>query len=167
MEAFFVSQVGCTYTHYQGQPCPYRAINEDSMMQKKTLHSLFGQNASARGCSASELTALLSKLLVPGIAILAISYPEVDQRNHRSLDTLTHKLRAHGFGMAADSIAAGSPYILFDDLTQGMKVLHEIQQDSFAISARLYFDGREGADAEAAIGAILHPAEKPELAHAG
>jgi hypothetical protein len=135
-------------------------------MQKITLQSLFGQNSTARGCSASELTALLSKLLVPGIAILSISYPEVDERNHRSLDTLTHKLRAHGFSMAAESVAAGSPYILFDDLAQAMKVLHEFQQDSFAISAHLYFDGKQGSEAEAALNAILHPAEKSELAHA-
>jgi hypothetical protein len=138
-------------------------------MNKTSIQSLFGlsQPCSTLGCSASDVTSLLSKMLAPsGIAVLAISYPEVDERNHRSLDTLAHKLIAHGFNEAAENVKAYAPYILFEDLAECMKVLHEFQQDSFAISARLYYNGIEGAKAEAALNAILHPAAKPVLAHA-
>jgi hypothetical protein len=138
-------------------------------MNKTSIQSLFGLShpCSTLGCSASDVTSLLSKLLAPsGIAVLAISYPEVDERNHRSLDTLAHKLIAHGFNKAAGNVKAYAPYILFEDLAECMKVLHEFQQDSFAISARLYYNGIEGAPAEAALNAILHPAEKRVLAHA-
>jgi hypothetical protein len=138
-------------------------------MYKTSIQSLFGlsQPCSTLGCGASDITSILSKMLAPSaIAILAISYPDDDQCNHRSLDTLAHKLIAHGFNKAAETVKNYGPYILFEDLAECMKVLHEFQQDSFAISARLYYNGIEGAKAEAALNAILHPAEKPVLAHA-
>jgi hypothetical protein len=94
-------------------------------MNKTSIQSLFGlsQPCSTLGCSASDVTSLLSKMLAPsGIAVLAISYPEVDERNHRSLDTLAHKLIAHGFNEAAENVKAYAPYILFEDLAECMKV---------------------------------------------
>ena len=139
------------------------------METKTKIQELFGlyTPSTAFGCSAHEVKTLLSKMLAPhGIAILSISYPEVDERNHRSLDTLVHKLIAHGFEKSAENIKAFAPYILFEDLSQCLKVLHEIQQDSAAISVHLYFAGEQGAAAEDAIDKILHPAEKPQLAHA-
>jgi hypothetical protein len=140
------------------------------MEKASSIKEIFGlhNTCSTFGATPSEMNTLLSKLLQSsGIAFLTISYPEVDERNHRSLDTLTHKLIAHGFSDAADLVKANSPYILFEDLNECMKVLHEFQQDSFAISARLYFKGLDGAAAEHALNAILHPVEtKPELAHA-
>ncbi|KWU23436.1 hypothetical protein AS149_37235 [Burkholderia cenocepacia] len=61
---------------------------------------------------------------------------------------------------------AETPFLLFDDLAACLKVHHEIQLDSVAISAQLFFAGLHGHLAELAIDALLHPAEKPELAHA-
>ena len=139
------------------------------MDKTSNIQSLFNlaKPSATFGCDASEMNRLISKMLATnGIAFLTISYPEVDERNHRSLDTLAHKLIAHGFSMAADAVKSKAPYILFGDMAECLKVLHEFQQDSFAISARLYFDGIDGGAAEAALLNVLHTAEKPELAHA-
>lgn len=140
------------------------------MEKASSIQQIFGLHnpCSTFGATASDMNRLLSKMLQSSnIAFLTISYPEVDERNHRSLDTLTHKLIAHGFSDAAALVKANAPFILFEDLSECMKVLHEFQQDSFAISARLYFKGLDGAPAEQALNTVLHPVEtKPELAHA-
>lgn len=119
------------------------------------------------GATGGELAQLLSKAMqAQGVAILAMTYPDVDERNHRSLDSLAHQLTAHGFSEISSLIHAQTPFLLFDNLSHCMKVYHEIQLDSAAISAQLYYAGDHGMTAEKAIDAILHPQGKSELAHA-
>lgn len=123
--------------------------------------------SNVAGLNAGEMALALSKTLQEqGVAILVLTYPQVDERNHRSLDSLTHLLQAHGFDDIAELVHAQTPFLLFDDLHGCMKVYHEIQLDSVAISAQLFYGGLHGLAAEQVIDLVLHPVEKPELAHA-
>ncbi|WP_322106739.1 hypothetical protein [Paraburkholderia sp. J41] len=130
------------------------------------LHIEASASEDVAGLTAGEMAHLLSKVLqTQGIAIISITYPSVDARNHRSLDSLVHKLLAHGFGDVADLIRGDVPFLLFDDLSKCMRVHHEIQLDSVAISGQLFYAGEHGMAAERAIDALLHRADKPELSH--
>jgi phosphoribulokinase len=139
--------------------------NLNSKLQ--SLLPTFAAKSDVAGLNGGEMALLLTKSLEKqGIAILVLTYPEVDARNHRSLDSLSHKLQAHGFGEIASLVHAETPFVMFDDLASCMKVYHEIQLDSVAISAQLFYAGLHGHSAEKAIDALLHPVEKPVLAHA-
>jgi hypothetical protein len=84
----------------------------------------------------------------PGLAILHIHYPEVDSRNHKSLDTLVAALSGHGFAAVAELIAEQTPVFMTGNLEAANRVLHEIQRDSVAISATLMYCGLTGTAAE-------------------
>jgi hypothetical protein len=82
------------------------------------------------------------------MAILHMHYPEVDERNHKSLDTLVAALSGHGFTAVADSVAGQTPVLVTYNLEMANRVLHEIQRDSVAISATLWYRGLTGVAAE-------------------
>lgn len=124
----------------------------------------FGQNVVA--LSSEQVRAGFSKMLEQqGIALIHVAYPAVDVRNHKSLDTLVSQLSSHGFAETANLVAQELPYLVFDDLTKALRIYHEIQKDSIAITASLYFAGLTGIQAEEAIKAKVHVHEAPDFAH--
>ncbi|MDN0082912.1 hypothetical protein QU487_09105 [Crenobacter sp. SG2305] len=100
----------------------------------------------------AEIPLLLSQLLgSQELVVLSLTYPDVDDRNHKSLLTLVQQLASHGMKDSATYVDAQSPYLLFNDLRKALVVYHEIQKDSVAIGVSLYYAGLTGAAAEQAI----------------
>jgi len=99
-----------------------------------------------------EIPLLLSQLLASQErAVLSLTYPDVDGRNHKSLATLVQQLASHGMKDSAAHVDAQAPYLLFDDLRKALVVYREVQHDSVAIGVSLYYAGLTGAAAEHAI----------------
>jgi len=95
--------------------------------------------------------ALSDAMSAEGMALVHISYPSVDSRNHKSLESLVSQLSGHGFTESARMLHEEVPYLVFKDPMKALKVYHEIQKDSMAITASLYYAGWSGQQAETAI----------------
>jgi hypothetical protein len=81
-------------------------------------------------------------------ATLVLSYPEVDLRNHKSLDALTAALSGHGMATVAAQLHDEAEFLVVEDSVSALKVYREIQRDSLAIGVSLFFDGVSGSAAE-------------------
>lgn len=104
------------------------------------------------GLNAEQIRVGLSTMLAPhSVAFIHLTFPAVDNVNHKSRDNLVSRLSGHGFSETAELVANEQPYLAFDDLRKAVKVYHEIQQDSMAVGASLYFAGSVGLAAVEAI----------------
>jgi hypothetical protein len=101
--------------------------------------------------TADEVRCALSAAMGEGVALVHVAYPSVDSRNHKSLESLVSQLSGHGFTETAALVHEEVPYLAFKDLREALHVYQEIQKDSMAISASLYYGGVNGLRAEAAI----------------
>jgi hypothetical protein len=111
----------------------------------------FAPDKVVASLSADEVRCALSTAMGSGVALVHVSYPNVDSRNHKSLESLVSQLSGHGFAETATMVHEEVPYMVFKDLKKALNVYHEIQKDSVAISASLYYAGVTGLQAEAAI----------------
>lgn len=119
------------------------------------------------GLSSDDIRTTLAELIAPqDIAFIHLTYPSVDNFNHKSRDSLVAKLSGHGFMETAELVSNETPYLTFKDLLKALKVYHEIQQDSAAVSASLYYSNKKDFAAVEAIQAKLPktPASGPHLA---
>jgi phosphoribulokinase len=101
--------------------------------------------------TADEVRCALSAAMGKGVALVHIAYPSVDSRNHKSLESLVSQLSGHGFTETAALVHEEVPYLAFKDLKEALHVYQEIQKDSMAITASLYYAGVTGLQAEATI----------------
>lgn len=81
-------------------------------------------------------------------ATLVLSYPKVDERNHKSLDALTAAISGHGMAGVAAQLHDELEFLVIQDAVAALKVYREIQRDSLAIGVSLFFDGHSGSVAE-------------------
>lgn len=97
---------------------------------------------------------LLSTLVVQAnhdTGFLHIDYPEVDERNHKTLDALRSKLSRAGMTDVADALAEQPSYLFYTDLSRLVKIYHEIENDSVGITVELHYRGMMNAEAAAFI----------------
>lgn len=88
----------------------------------------------------SEAARLLSTQ--PGSrCVLSIHHPIEDSNNRKSRTSLTSALINHGFYETAKLINESAELLVFEDADKAKKVLHEINNDSYAIGATLYIEG--------------------------
>nr|WP_315593582.1 hypothetical protein [uncultured Cupriavidus sp.] len=90
------------------------------------------------------------------VAVLHMLYPRTDARTHRSLDHLVGALQNHGLHEVAALVAREAHYLVFQDVAQAWRTLHEIRHDSLAIGVHLYYRGLAGDAAEHALDADAH-----------
>lgn len=90
------------------------------------------------------------------VAVLHMLYPRTDARTHRSLDHLVGALQNHGLHDVATLVAREAHYLVFKDVVQAWRTLHEIRHDSLAIGVHLYYRGQSGDAAEKALDADAH-----------
>ena len=90
------------------------------------------------------------------VAVLHMLYPRTDARTHRSLDHLVGALQNHGLHQVATLIARESHYLVFKDVAEAWRALHEIRHDSLAIGVHLYYRGLSGDAAEQALDTDAH-----------
>jgi hypothetical protein len=114
-------------------------------------HISFEGDKVVTALTSDQVRSALSAALGNGVALMHVSYPNVDSRNHKSLESLVSQLSGHGFAETASMVHEEVPYLVFKDLKKALHVYHEIQKDSVAISASLYYSGVEGLLAETAI----------------
>jgi hypothetical protein len=108
--------------------------------------------ANVFGLNAEQIRVGLSSLLAShSVAFIHLTFPSVDNVNHKSRDNLVSRLSGHGFAETAELVANEQPYLAFDDLQKAVRVYHEIQQDSMAVGAALYYAGNVGLAAVEAI----------------
>ena len=86
------------------------------------------------------------------VAVLHMLYPRTDARTHRSLDHLVGALQNHGLHEVATLVEREAHYLVFTDVAQAWRALHEIRHDSLAIGVHLYYRGLTGDAAEQEIG---------------
>lgn len=106
------------------------------------------------GFDLHEMARQVSKMQAGNGATLVLSYPNVDARNHKSLDALTAVLSGHGMPRVAALLHDEKPFVMIDNALAALKVYREIQMDSFAIGVSLFFNGKGGSEAEAEIQAL-------------
>jgi hypothetical protein len=107
---------------------------------QKLIADVSGRNVF--GMSYEQVRVALSKLIGDTNNVLIyLTYPKVDQLNHKSRDTLVSKLSGHGFAETAELVEKECPYLAFNDKKKALKVYHEIQRDSMAVGATLYYKG--------------------------
>lgn len=73
--------------------------------------------------------------------VLSIHHPPEDLNNRKSRISLTASLINHGFYETAKLIGDAAELLVFEDAEKAKKVLHEINNDSYAIGATLFIDG--------------------------
>ena len=90
------------------------------------------------------------------VAVLHMLYPRTDARTHRRLDLLVGALRNHGLHEVATLVEREAHYLVFTDVAQAWRALHEIRHDSLAIGVHLYYRGLTGDAAEQALDTDAH-----------
>jgi hypothetical protein len=128
---------------------------------QKLITDVSGRNVF--GMSYEQVRVALSRLIGDADNVLIyLTYPKVDELNHKSRDMLVSKLSGHGFAETAELVEKECPYLAFNDKKKALKVYHEIQRDSLAVGATLYYKGLTDL---AAVNLILD--ENPKEAKAG
>ena len=105
-------------------------------------------NVQVTGLDRYDMAREFSKMQGGRGAVLVLTYPKVDARNHKSLDALTAALSGHGMPRVAGLLHDEMPFLVIDNAVAAMKVYQEIQRDSLAIGVSLFFKGESGSDAE-------------------
>lgn len=119
------------------------------------------------GLDLRDMARAYSTQLPGSGAVLLLSYPNVDARNHKSLDALTAALSGHGMPRVAALLHDETPFVVLDDAAAALRVFHEIERDSLAIGVSLFFKGESGAEAERAIQAsVPHVSDSIATQHA-
>jgi hypothetical protein len=90
-----------------------------------------------------------------GVAVIHIDYPKFEGRSHNHVDLLVSALTGHGMSESAILVAQHSPTLVTDNLEKALRIYQEIQHDSLAISASLYYAGLSNHAAELAIQQVL------------
>ena len=90
------------------------------------------------------------------VAVLHMLYPRTDARTHRSLGHLVNALHGHGLHRVAELVDQEAHYLVFKDPTEAWRAMHEIRHDSLAIGVHLYYKGKTGDAAEAALDLDAH-----------
>ncbi len=83
--------------------------------------------------------------------VMVIQYPVEDDKNHKSRDELVRHLHDAGFHHAAEAIDNNAVFLRGTDPKEALKVYHQIEQHSAAISADLYYKGYVNDDIKKAI----------------
>lgn len=103
-------------------------------------------SANIKGLSSHEVIIALSTLSKE--AFVHMHYADVDNRNHKSLDSLVHILEDSGFGEFAEIIHQQQPYVAFVNPQNALKVYHFVNDHSAAINVNLVYKGCKNKEAE-------------------
>ncbi|MDN0076584.1 hypothetical protein QU481_17085 [Crenobacter sp. SG2303] len=99
-----------------------------------------------------DALAALTKLMEPqNIAAILIDYPSFEGHSYNQIDLLVSALVGHGMKESADLVQQHTPLLVTDKPEKALKIYQEIQRDSLAVTASLYFAGQRDHDAEQAI----------------
>lgn len=115
-------------------------------------------SAKVKGLSTHEVVISLSQLSKD--AFVHMYYDNIDNRNHKSLDSLVHVLEDSGFGQFAQIIHDQQPYVEFTNPEDAVKVYQFVNDHSAAINATLVYKGLENKVAEEQVKKDF-PKEKP------
>lgn len=99
-----------------------------------------------KGLSSHEVIISLSVLSKE--AFLHMHYDEVDNVNHKSLDSLVHLLEDSGFGEFAEIIHYQKPYVVFSNPQDALRAYHFVNDHSAAINANFVYKGHQNKEAE-------------------
>lgn len=103
-------------------------------------------SGNIKGLSTHEVIIALSSLSHE--AFVHMYYDEIDNRNHKSLDSLVHVLDDSGFGEFAHIIQHQQPYVVFSSPVDALKVYEFVNDHSAAINANLVYKGHQNKEAE-------------------
>ena len=81
-------------------------------------------------------------------ALLYIHYEQIDEKNHKSLNSLVHYLQDIGQTEVAELLNQHAHYLEFFKPMEAMKLYHLINDHSVAINATLVYAGLENQEAE-------------------
>lgn len=117
---------------------------------------------TAQGFSAHQiLIAFTSKV---DEVVLKVHYEVVDEKNHKSLDALSHFMSSAGHPHIASILEAQKPYIVFSDVQEAQKCHDLINGHSSAIHTQIFYQGLQDDEAEKAIYNKTHKHE-PHVIH--
>jgi hypothetical protein len=113
--------------------------------------------STAQGLSVHQvLIALTSKT---DEVVLKVHYEQVDEKNHKSLEALSHFISSAGYPAVASILEAQKPYIVFSDLAEAQKCHDLISDHSSAIHTQVYYQGLQDEEAEKLIHQKTHKHE--------
>lgn len=116
-----------------------------------------------KGLSTHEVISALSALSKE--VFFHMYYPEVDNRNHKSLDSLVHILEDSGFDKFANIIKNQQPYIVFESPGEALKIYHFVNEHSAAINVNIVYKGYQNKEAEEEIKKDFPKVKENNLLH--
>ena len=116
-----------------------------------------------KGLSSHEVVIALSSMSKE--AFFHMYYADVDNRNHKSLDSLVHILEDSGFDKFASIIKNQQPYIVFENPEEALKTYHFVNEHSAAINVNLVYKGCQNEEAAAKIKKDFPKAKENNLLH--
>jgi hypothetical protein len=96
-------------------------------------------------------------------AIVHLHYDQIDEKNHKSLNTLVHVLEDSGMHDIAKIVADQKPYAVLDNPQMALNLNNFINEHSAAISSSLYYKGVRNNEADALIHKEFPPAKEENL----
>jgi hypothetical protein len=103
-------------------------------------------SGNVRALSSHEAIIALSSLSTE--AFVHMYYDNVDNLNHKSLDSLVHLLEDSGFNQFAEIIHHQQPYVVFSNPQDALKVYEFVNDHSAAVNANLIYKGHQNKEAE-------------------
>jgi hypothetical protein len=113
--------------------------------------------STAQGLTVHQvLIALTSKI---DEVVLKVHYEQIDEKNHKSLEALSHFMSSAGYPTVATFLEEQKPYIVFSSVAEAQKCHDLINGHSTAIHTQVYYQGLQDEEAEKLIYNKTHKQE--------
>jgi hypothetical protein len=99
----------------------------------------------AKGLENHQMVVALSSHITE--SILHLHYDQIDEKNHKSLNSLLHVLEDSGYKDIADVMETQRHYIIIDNPLVAIKINDFINEHSAAVSSSLYYKGHANSQA--------------------
>lgn len=118
---------------------------------------------NVKGLTSHEVLVAFSSLSKE--AFIHIHYDQIDEKNHKSLNTIVHSLGESGYHEFADVVEGHKPYAVFENANEALHAYEFINEHSAAVNASLYYKGLQNAQAETLIRKEFAKVEDTGLHH--